>query len=488
MTASDKIIGRFFISAAFLFWYGHSMQIREILGLVLLFSFFFSTSGQAAENCRDQWPTVNWPEKTLSSVGFDAEKFKAFEEYIFGKPGSPTPTESVVIIKNGCLVYERYARGFNASMKHVAWSMSKSFSSALIGIAEQDGYVSRDEYVKTYLPYFNKSGQEKIRVRDVLHMRSGLDWSESYSNFNSNVVNMLYKDGFNNFGKYVATIPAKYEPGSRFNYSTGDTMILTSILKAKLPPEKSDSYPWTALFDKIGMNGATWERDLSDAFAGGTSVYATPRDFAKFGYLFLNEGMWNGEQIVPKEWKEWSTSLPENNGNTSLSNYGAQWWLNIPIEQKEQSKPYGAVSEDAFMAIGFHGQLILIIPSLDMVVVRTGYDKLSPPSSNEYTRLLMASLNLAELTLKPMNGPSLRDVDRESARGTASGYYAKEFCSCYFVSGQTEQYCRDNVVLEIPGTKYEVDKVKKTVTAKSLGTSHAKWVSERFGCVLTNKL
>ncbi len=280
-------------------------------------------------------------------------------------------TQGVVVIRDGALVAEWYAPGRNQDSWAASWSMAKSFTSALIGIAIEDGLIpSVDEPMTTYYPEWLGTPNEAITLRDVLQMASGLHWNEEYDPDagpieESEIIQLVlfHPDEL----EFVAGLEAESEPGTVFNYSSGNTMLLSGVIEKATGMSVSD-YAQQELFGPIGIDQVEWWVDA----AGHTLTYCcldmTSREFARMGQLFLNGGTWGDEQVVPADWiAESVTPSP------AFANYGYQWWL-------MGSEYEGIIPEDTYFADGHDGQFIYVIPSLNLVVVRNGiYDKFDGP-------------------------------------------------------------------------------------------------------------
>ena len=258
---------------------------------------------------RGIWPDPDWASDTASVAISRAAEIKALEDYAFTLTGTDDQrlgirTDSVVIVHAGKIIYERYARGYDASKRHLAWSVSKSITNAVVGAAVNAGALSLDDSICKWLPTVRKDNCN-LTVRHFLEFSSGLDWQETYegqSNQMSSVLAMLYGEGRHDMASFVANHDRRDEPGTACEYSTGDTMVLAAVADAATRPTYGPEFAWKALFDPIGMKSVTWERDPAGHPLGGAYVYATPRDFARFGYLFLSDGRWKGTRILPEGW------------------------------------------------------------------------------------------------------------------------------------------------------------------------------------------
>ena len=266
-------------------------------------------------------------------------------------------TRAILVAHKGQLLAERYAEGYDKDTKMIGWSMSKSITATMIGILIKQGQLSLDDS-RLYEDWQDERAD--ITLRDLLQMQSGLTWSEEYGSIND-VTNMLYKSS-------DATVIPKskelaYEPGSHWYYSSGTTNLLCDLVKRKLGDQ--DTYlrfPYDSIFHRIGMYNTTMETDEAGNYIGSSYTYATARDWARFGQLYLNKGNWYGDQLIDTSWVDFvSTPNAHSDGI-----YGAQFWLNAAQHK------YPDAPKDMFSCEGFEGQAVYIIPSYDLIVVRLG--------------------------------------------------------------------------------------------------------------------
>lgn len=340
----------------------------------------------AGAQCPDRttWPAPDWPDRTAETAASRAEAISALESYAFTLDGPDAErkgvrTDGVVILRGGELVYEHYARAHTAGTKHLTWSVTKSFTAALTGIAVREGRLSVGDSICAHLG--GEAGCE-VTVEDLLEFASGFDWREVYenqSNQASSVLAMLYGEGHADMASFVREHPLRDAPGTTFEYSTGDATLLAGVLGAAYADVGPD-FPWTRLFDPLGITSATWERDLKGTLVGGSYLYLTPRDMARFGYLLLNDGCWEGERILPEGWVADSTKVSDvyRTGRRDPNETGVQGrmlWLNRAVPEQDVSQPWPNVPADAYAAEGHWGQTITVIPSLDLVVVRVADDR-----------------------------------------------------------------------------------------------------------------
>ena len=277
-----------------------------------------------------------------------------------------TRTRAVVIIQDGKLISEKYAPGFDADSKMLGWSMAKSMTSAMIGILVKEGKLKMDQPAPVDEWSDPKDSRHEIKLEHLLQQTSGLDFVEKYGR-PSEVITMLFSKG--NMAAYAAGRKSKSKPGIVFNYTSGNTNILQGIIRKTVGESGYHAFPYNALFHKIGMKSAVLETDAAGNFVGSSYIYATARDYAKFGLLYLNDGVWKNERILPEGWVK-QTCIPAQ--AEEQKQYGFQFWLN-GIDKKDKSKRvYDGVPADMFYADGYGGQRIFIIPSKKLVIVRMG--------------------------------------------------------------------------------------------------------------------
>jgi len=256
-------------------------------------------------------------------------------------------------VRNGYLVTEAYFHPYHQSRKHPILSCTKSFLSALVGIAIEEGYLDLDDKV---LDFFSDRDiandaprKQAMTVEHLLLMRSGLDWPESSVSYSSadNILWQMLES--RDWVQFVLDRPMATEPGATFNYSTGDPQLLAAVLE-EASGMGTREFARTHLFEPLSVSSDHWNWQSAPervAFGGG-GLNMTPRAMAKFGYLYLEGGAWNGQQIVPADWVE---------ASVANSHYGYQWWR---------------FSNGGYAALGYGGQRIVVMPGLEMVVVITG--------------------------------------------------------------------------------------------------------------------
>jgi CubicO group peptidase (beta-lactamase class C family) len=278
-------------------------------------------------------------------------------------------TRAVLIVHKGEIVAERYAEGFTKDTPLPGWSMTKSVMNALVGILVKEKRIALQDPVPIREWRGAGDPRGRITVGQLLHMTSGLEFKEDYTNPLADVTYMLL--AVPDTAAYALTKPLEAGPGVRWRYSSGTTNILAYAMRHLMGETEYLEFPRRALFDRIGMATAVLETDAAGTFVGSSFMYATARDWARFGVLYLREGVWAGERILPQGWVAYSrTPVP----SAPEAQYGAHFWLRVPQAYRcgssERSLP-----GDAFHAIGHEGQFLTIIPSHDLVLVRLGFTR-----------------------------------------------------------------------------------------------------------------
>ncbi|CAL8467489.1 g7027 [Coccomyxa elongata] len=313
----------------------------------------------------------DWPEATATNgsriAGVDYDGLNRTLSKYFEDPAlvNGAHTKAIVVIYQGKLIAEQYSEALDisAATASISWSLAKSVTSALIGIRSGMGGLSVRQRATT--PAWNASeiASRNITLDDLLRMVSGIDWNESgaidtagsrYVPIND-VAQMLYEAP--NAAAFVGMLPQNATPGTYWNYSTGNFQVVQYNLRRSFT---SDSAYWSfavnRLFKKIGARSFAFEADPSGTLLGGSHAFATARDWARFGQLFLQDGMWNGVQVLPEGWVQYSTTPTK-----AFDKYGAGWWLRYP-----------GAPLDSYYGNGLMGQRVIVSPSQDLVIVRLG--------------------------------------------------------------------------------------------------------------------
>jgi CubicO group peptidase (beta-lactamase class C family) len=294
------------------------------------------------------YPTLEWPVGELSE-GVDAAAIDTAVASAFGADDADARVRSLVVVQGGEIVYERYHPLDSADQATPSWSVAKSFTSAVVGILIGEGRLELDAPAPVEEWQAEGDPRGEITLEDLLRMSSGLEWEEEYSS-GSLPAQMLQ-------APHAAEVPISQElvaePGTEWEYSTGTTAILAEIAADELGGgDALDAYVHERLLEPLGMTSTVLGEDATGTWFGGLGADSTPRDFAKFGLLFLRDGIWDGEQIIPEGWVDASRSPSPANPS-----YGLQWWID------EQA--------GTFAALGLFGQQIIVSPDLDLVIVTT---------------------------------------------------------------------------------------------------------------------
>jgi CubicO group peptidase (beta-lactamase class C family) len=299
----------------------------------------------------------NEPKDTLFD-NIDYSKLKTAIDNAFDKSGEKLKrTRAVVVLYKNKLIAEKYEPGFTKDSKILGWSMTKSITSAAFGVLATQGKI--DIYKPAPIAEWQNDERRNITINNLLQMNSGLEWEENYNTI-CDATKMLFQA--EDMGKVQLDKPAQFKPNTHWNYSSGTTNLLSLILRRQFKTQQEYLDFWySAVIDKIGMNSMIVEQDMSGTFVGSSYGWATARDWSKFGLLYLNKGNWNGEQILDERWVKY-TATPTN---TSEGRYGAQFWLNA-------GGKFPDAPRDMFYCNGYQGQMVAIIPSKDMVIVRMG--------------------------------------------------------------------------------------------------------------------
>jgi CubicO group peptidase (beta-lactamase class C family) len=298
----------------------------------------------------DYWPTDGWRTATPAEQGMDAEKLAQMLDAVGVQE---LRLFSLLVIRHGYIVSETYFELYNRQTARELYSCTKSFVGTLVGIAVDRGYIeSVGQPVTRFFPgrAFGNGSPEKVAMtlENLLTMTSGLDWAEEDATYAE-----MYRS--DDWVRYVLDKPMSDRPGTRFNYCSGCSHVLSAIVQAKTGMNTRD-FAQQVLFDPLGIKDPAWSTDASGIPIGGWGLQLAPRDMAKLGFLYLHNGSWDGRQVVSEAWVKAATQ--KHMETDDRLGYGYQWWT---------YPRWGA-----YTALGRYGQTIFVIPSLDLVVVTTG--------------------------------------------------------------------------------------------------------------------
>jgi CubicO group peptidase (beta-lactamase class C family) len=339
------------------------------------------------------WPDGSRGPIDPSGMGVDRQKLETALDAAFAEPGpeKPRKTRAVVVVYDGQLIAERYAPGFDKDMPLLGWSMSKTVTNALVGILVKQKRL--DIMQPAPVPAWQKEGDDrkKITLDQLLRMSSGLKFEEIYAPL-YDATYMLY--GSYDFGAYAATKPLETQPDAKWHYSSGTAIIVAGIVRRAVEKDSEYYYRfiYEELIDRVGMFSAVLEPDSSGTFVGSSYTFATPRDWARFGLLYLQDGVWQGERILPAGWVRYTTTPTPG---APRGEYGAHTWLNAGSATNPDDRRWPAAPTDAFAALGFQEQKVIVIPSRKLVLVRFGATSDRQTwNTDEFIKNVLASLPL----------------------------------------------------------------------------------------------
>lgn len=353
------------------------MNRSTIAGVIALQALSVACSSTDAVSQSDVKPSPAAP--------LGPESFTAVDRILFD---GTTHTEGAVIMVDGKIVYERYAAGYDASKRHLSYSVSKTVGSALLGIAVRDKLVSLDASVCDYVKVSEGASPSlcETKVADLVHMTSGLAWDENYENpTTSNALQMLYGDEAD-MGLYAAKQPRSAPANTVWNYSSGESNLLARVIKVALGSKDMRSWAKEKLFDPAKLTSVIFESDRSGTLTFATGAFMTPRDMARFGQLYLDGGTLDGVEVLPASWVEFSrkpappVAVPRKKTGESLAtrggSYGASFWLNAATsDAPTDTFLYPTAPRETYCAQGYWGQRICVVPTSKMVLVRVGNDR-----------------------------------------------------------------------------------------------------------------
>lgn len=290
-----------------------------------------------------------------------------------------TSTRALLVMHHGKIIGERYAEPFDSNSVFIAWSMTKSITATFIGYLVKEGKININDPVPIS-EWKDDPLRGQITWKHLLQMNSGLKWTELYS-WRSPATRMLYME--NDVFDFASHVTSEYPPGTFWEYSSGTSNILSGLIRQVLNDDAAYyNLPLDVLINPIGMSSLVMETDPAGNFIGSSYSYATARDWGKFGQLYLQNGEWDGRQILPSDWSSFVSEVSEG----SEGRYGVHFWLNADGHMPD-------VPRDAYFADGFMGQRVLIIPSESLVVVRLGTGIDRETDMNALTREIVNLVN-----------------------------------------------------------------------------------------------
>lgn len=302
------------------------------------------------------WPTGAWQESTPEQQGMASDAVRRLLDF-----GAANEIDSLLLVRHGRLVVDAYYAPYRSGVKHVVNSATKAVVGTLIGVAVQDGLLKN-----TNLPMLAFLGdkasaglaadKQAITVQHLLNMTSGLDWTEPLDGPPESMLQMRRSPDWLGF---VLGRPMAQAPGANFNYNSGNSQLLSGVL-TKLSGRSAADFARQRLFEPLGITDTLWRQDPQGLTTGGFGLSMHPRDMAKIGYLYLHKGVWRGRQLLPSNWADIvaRAAVDMHQSYAPSLRYANGWWVFPP--------------RDVYMAVGYHRQLIVVLPKFDMVAVLTG--------------------------------------------------------------------------------------------------------------------
>jgi CubicO group peptidase (beta-lactamase class C family) len=327
---------------------------RRLLPALFLCSIYVGAA--SADDGSQVWPTTEWETSTPEEQGMDSKELAKLIDF-----GGYQGIDNILIVRHGKIVTEAYYAPFKAGVKHTLHSVTKSVTGSLIAITLKSGLL--DSLTHPVLDFFSDrkianmdQNKRAITIQNLLDMTSGIDWSEPYAGKNEILSEMTKSSDPLQF---ILDRPMAGIPGARFNYNSGNAHILSAII-TKLTGKSALEFARKNLFAPLGITDVFWGHDPSNITLGYAGLYLQPRDMARFGYLYLRGGVWSGNQILPTDWVDTvsDASIDTNDGWATDFHYANLFW-SIPDREE-------------YMASGYHGQRIIVLPSQDIVAVITG--------------------------------------------------------------------------------------------------------------------
>ena len=329
--------------------------------------------------------TIAWP--MGSAVPDRSDRFDDLLDLAFAEdaPGQMKNTKAIVVIHDGKLIAEKYADGVASDTPLIGWSMGKSVTALMVGLLAGDEVLVPS--APANVPQWQSQPDDPraaITLDQLLRMSSGLEFNETYD-AQTDVTEMLSNQA--DTAAFAAAKPLIGPPDTIWSYSSGTTNIISGIVRRTVGDTLQDYYAFsqTRLFRPLGIRTATYEADRSGNFIGSSYLYASARDWARLGQFTLQDGVWNGQRLLPEGWVDY---LVSPTSTTDGNEYGAQFWLNRDPTNPDRQRAFPSLPVDAYFMNGFQGQIVLIIPSENLVIARFGFS----PAQNHGVETLAANL------------------------------------------------------------------------------------------------
>lgn len=373
----------------------HTSSRKAVSSIFLLLILFISSCTNTTVGTKQEERQIFWESSTPEEQGMDSVALIKIFEYV---EEENKDIHSLLVIRNGYIVLEAYYHPYTWDRKHILNSCTKSFVSALVGIAIDEGYIhNENSSVLDYFPEYdiadNDELKKRIEIEHLLTMTSGIDWPQ-YGR--DNISDQMVRS--DDWVRFILDRPMAADPGSQSNYSNGDAHLLSAIIQ-KTTGKTALDFGWELLFRPLGISDVRWDYDPQGINIGSATMYIIPRDMAKLGYLYLNNGIWEGETIISSDWVDLSfqshTRIQTAGG---FADYGYYWWI-YP-------------ERGLYEAWGGQGQRIGVFPDLNIVTVMTSDipddTPISPFFSSMYDYIVESAKSSSAL---PENPEALAELE-----------------------------------------------------------------------------
>lgn len=411
----------------------------------------------------------------ISSNAFTKDLFSHSDNFAFKKQSG---THALLIYQSDKINFEKYGNGFGPDRKHIAWSISKSISSAVLGSLAAQSKINIQQSICHYLKDEFAQSHCALTPHDFLSWSSGLQWIEAYENESkdptlSSVAQLLYGDGRENSTEFILSHPRKQttNPKERWSYSTGDSTIVMALAQSALATSNlMNKAPHSFLFETLGIKDIFFQTDGSGSYLGGSGVFISPKDLIRLGELYLNKGVYKGQKVFDASWYDYTlTSDFADNDLKQTSYYPLRSWWGLSPKLRATLN----LKREVLIARGHWGQFLIILPELKLIVVRMGFNQ---SSSFDAIRLIEAVLlDLGHLK-KPVSeianfknyfiSSKIEKKEYESPITTLGlNYRANHACQCLFTMGFGEERCQQISDITPKVFKINIDRKSKSVEA-----------------------
>ena len=350
------------------------MGSRAVLAVALTAGLGLGSPATAASALPPQpagvaFPTLGWSEGQ-PAAGVDHGTLETAVAKLFlpvGRGGVPD-TRALLVVQGGRIVLERYAASFGRASRFRSWSMAKSVTQCLTGILVREGRLALD--APAPVPEWQRPGDPRaqLTLRHLLHMTTGLDNADGGDEGNSFAAQLLFGERAKDSAAFATRVDLAHEPGTHWDYSTGTSQILSGIIGRSVGGGREGvrAFAERELAQPLGIDSLVLEFDAAETLMGGAYVWASARDWARLGLLYLRDGRWDGRRVLPEGWVDFTrTPAPAVNNGT----YGAHFWIS-GTPSADQFSPFD--TDGGFHMGGNAGQFVVIVPDRDLVVVRLG--------------------------------------------------------------------------------------------------------------------